>query len=124
MNANFYPQLLKYQAGNEMARIAKENNISPDKTYIYKQLFYSFDFYSKKTVPGLSLEQIKQKNDAGGKFYVFVVGDDKKDLDSLKLNYGKIVTTPLYRVSRLKIKFLNPSTRPQTLDKGYLIEVN
>ncbi|SMO36808.1 ArnT family glycosyltransferase [Solitalea koreensis] len=124
LNANFYPQLLKYQAGNEMARIAKENNISTDKTYIYKQLINSFDFYSKKMVPGLSVEQIKHKNDAGEKFYVFVVGDDKKELDNMKLNYGKIYTTPQYRVSRLKIKFLNPSTRPQTLNTGYLIEVN
>jgi hypothetical protein len=124
MNANFYPQLLKYQVGNEMARIAKENNISPDRTYIYKQLFYSFDFYSKKTIPDLSLEQIKQKNDSGEKFYVFVNSDDKKDLDSLKLNYGKTFTTPQYKVSRLKIKFLNPATRPETLKTGYLIEVN
>ncbi|MDB5228087.1 MAG: family glycosyltransferase, 4-amino-4-deoxy-L-arabinose transferase [Bacteroidota bacterium] len=124
LNTNFYPKLLKYQAGNEMAKIAAENNIPTDQTFIYGKAFYSFDFYSKKTIPDLSLDQIQQKNNSTERFYLFVTDVFKKDVDHLSLHVTHTFMTPQYYVTRLKLKFLNPFSRSETLGKAYLLQVN
>ena len=124
LNTNFYPKLLKYQAGNEMARIATVNKIPVDQIFIYGREFYSFDFYSGKTIPDLSLEQIQQKNKSGEKFYVFTSDVFKKDLDNNSLQVTRSFETPQYYITRLKLKFLIPAHRNETLSKAYLLQIN
>ena len=47
LNANFYPQLLKYQGGNELA-FATRNKVDPSRIYFWKETYSSsFNFYSQ-----------------------------------------------------------------------------
>ena len=47
LNSNFYPQLLTYQGGNELAFAAKEK-LTPDDVYFWKETYSSsFNFYTK-----------------------------------------------------------------------------
>ncbi|UKJ07272.1 ArnT family glycosyltransferase [Solitalea lacus] len=124
LNANFYPQVLHYQAGSTLAHIAKENNISPNKTFIFGRLYYSFDFYSNKTIPELTPEDIKAKNAEGTRFYLFVTEKNFTELQHLRLKVKRKFEAYQYPVTRLRFDFLNPSTRTKTLNKVFLVEIN
>ncbi|AFD08224.1 glycosyltransferase family 39 protein [Solitalea canadensis] len=123
LNTNFYPQLMHYQAGSEMALIAKKNAIPVEKTFIYKKLLFSFDFYSGKTIPALNSVQIITKSKTGERFYLFLRAKDFTDLPS-GLTITRRLETPHFHVSQLKYEFLNPATRSQAIEAYYLLQFN
>ncbi|MNE56244.1 hypothetical protein D3C80_1511380 [compost metagenome] len=115
---------MHYQAGSEMAFIAKKNNVPVDQTYIYKKLLFSFDFYSGKTVPALSTDQIITKAKKGERFYLFLKAKDYGDFAADSLNITRKFETPHFHVSQLKYDFLNPATRSQAVEYYYLLQFN
>lgn len=124
LNTNFYPQLMHYQAGSEMAFIAKKNNIPAEQTYIYKKLLFSFDFYSGKTVPALTTDQVINKAKSGERFYLFLKARDYNDFASANLTITRRFETPHFHVSQLKYEFLNPATRSKVVEPYYLLQFN
>lgn len=124
LNTNFYPQLMHYQAGSEMAFIAKKNNIPVEQTYIYKKLLFSFDFYSGKTVPALSTDQVITRAKNGERFFLFLKAKDYNDFTADSLNITRKLETPHFHVSQLKYEFLNPATRSQAVEYYYLLQFN
>ncbi len=118
LNANFYPQLLSYQAGNTLAA-----QVTTNKEIYYLQDFESsnsFDFYQGKIIPHLSLEEASQATE---KILVYT-GDS--GLDALKesgFDVEIIHTDSDYRITRLKKEFLNPATRAEVLKKHYILKI-
>ncbi|MGB5273228.1 MAG: glycosyltransferase family 39 protein [Flavobacteriaceae bacterium] len=120
LNAHFYPALLKYQAGSEMAmRIAKEE-IPVDKIYKLSERYtWSMDFYNQRPVIISSIEEIKDLND----IWVYLTDDELNELRDLGFDWDRQFTEEDFRITRLQAKFLDPSTRIRVLNKMHLIHI-
>ncbi len=120
LNAHFYPALLKYQAGSEMAkRIAKEE-IPVDKIYKLSERYtWSMDFYNQRPVIISSIEEIKDLKN----IWVYLTNDELIELRKLGFDWDRQFTEEDFRITRLQAKFLDPSTRKRVLEKMHLIHI-
>jgi 4-amino-4-deoxy-L-arabinose transferase-like glycosyltransferase len=119
LNTNFYPQLLTYQGGNELA-LKTRNKVNREDIYFEKNSYSpSFNFYSSilrkpftdsVLVPGKSI-------------WVFADGSFVDTLKQGGYRFGKIYDARRHRITILTGRFLNPATREKELSKMYLVEV-
>lgn len=120
LNTYFYPNLLKYQGGNNAVEAITENNIPIKEVYILdKNYSWSLNFLTERDTPSLAFNDV---NTSKGK-WLFVYG---KDYDKLKANGLKVeqeISFPHFRVTRLSGKFLNPKTRHEKVGKAYLVKI-
>ena len=118
-NTNFYPQLLTYQGGKPLADITR-GVADPKDVYFWKNTFSStYNFYSasNRQVYHDSLKQTAKS------FWLIYEKSQQSEIDSLKLQPGKIFSVPDYEITRLKKGFLDPATRKQTLDSMVMVEI-
>jgi len=120
MALNFYPNLLKYQASSQVGKIISEKNIPDDMFYCYNNSSCSVDFYAKRITPIVNLGSIKSIKP---KSLVFVNEIDLNELKENHIPFKIIKHLPSYRVTALKLSFLNSKTREQTLKHNFLIEI-
>jgi len=121
MNAHFYPKLLEYQGGSTMAEQVKQNNIPVDSIYkISEKYSWSLDFYNRKPVQISSLSEIAEKNDV----WVYATDKELKQLEKKGIVWDNQITVDQFRITRLQIKFLNPDTREEKLNKMHLVHLN
>lgn len=120
LNTHFYPNLLKYQAGSTISQKIKTNNIPVDKIYKVTEMpTWALDFYNKKPVIPSSLAEISNKKD----IWVYV---DDAGLESLRksgFDWDRQLTEKQFRITRLQLKFLNPTTRDKVLRKMHLVHI-
>lgn len=121
MNAHFYPKLLEYQGGSNMAQQVKERNIPVDDIYkINERHTWALDFYNQNPVNIVSTSDLKNMKD------IWVYATDK-ELELLKKNgiaWDNEITVDQFRITRLQIKFLNPESRKEKLNKMHLVHLN
>ena len=121
MNAQFYPKLLEYQGGSTMAEKVKAENIPVDEIYkINERHTWALDFYNQNPVNIVSASELKKMKD------VWVYATDK-ELEQLKkkgIAWDNQITVDQFRITRLQIKFLNPDTREEKLNKMHLVHLN
>lgn len=124
-NANFYPQLLRYQAGNELALAAKKNNIPTNRIFTFQlsDVSFSFDFYTSYIHKNISLEAIRAAKSNNQEFWVLTDESGKVYLQDNKVAFQGVVSSKDFRVTRLKGGFLNPNTRPEYVSRLYLIRL-
>jgi hypothetical protein len=118
-NTNFYPQLLTYQGGKQLADKTK-GIVDPKNVYFWKNTFSStYNFYSasNRLVFPDSLKNSEQK------FWLIYERSQQSQIDSINLSFGKIFSVPDYEITRLKKLFIDPATRKQTLDSMIMAEV-
>ena len=53
--------------------------------------------------------------------WVYLTESQLEALSTTDISYTIEFWVPSYRITRLKASFLNPATRPKTLDKRYLV---
>ncbi|WP_298472586.1 glycosyltransferase family 39 protein [uncultured Maribacter sp.] len=120
LNTHFYPNLLKYQAGSSMAKKIKEEGIPTDKIYkISSNYTWSLDFYNHKPVHIATVQELKGKHD----YWVYGSETDLQQLQKLGLDWDNQLTVKQFRITRLRAKFLNPTTRKKVLHKMHLIHI-
>ncbi len=124
LNVNFYPQLAGYQAGSTMAEGIDLEKIDWNKVYIYDRVFRPFDFYSGRINTQLNDSTVRMKMESGKKFFLYVNEAGKKKISDQGIKFTQRMKMPDMNITRLKIKFLNPSSRESTLKFAYLLEVN
>ncbi|HET9825792.1 MAG TPA: glycosyltransferase family 39 protein [Chitinophagaceae bacterium] len=120
LNSNFYPQLLTYQGGNQLAKMAK-GNLDPADVYFWKDNYSSsFNFYTAT--------ERKEFNDslwAKGKaplWLLFDIRDTSKiRQDGYRINI--YYSSRDYEITKLDFKFINPATRDRTLTRSTLGEI-
>lgn len=120
LNTNFYPQLLTYQGGNELAFMTK-GKVSPDNVYYWKETYSSsYNFYTST---------IRKTFDDS----VFVPGkktwllyDIRNEEEIKKAGYllGKHFISLDYEITKLDIKFVNPAKRESQCTKMVMAEIN
>jgi 4-amino-4-deoxy-L-arabinose transferase-like glycosyltransferase len=117
LNTHFYPLLLKYQKGSEMAFLAKQMGAQKENTAYYKSFTFSFDYYMQSAIPVRStLESIKSTDE-----YIFSFEDGLAELKSAALPIDTIIRFNSYPITELTPAFLNPSSRESTLHPVYLV---
>lgn len=122
LNGFFYPQLLHYEGGLHLARLSREKQIDPSNVYYYNTYNFVFDFETKHLVPTLSLEEIKNKS--GNTYWLFTNASGLDSLQQGQIPVAETIESKHFHISRLKPAFLNPATRPKTLERLYLLKIS
>ncbi len=121
LNTQFYPKLLKYQAGNNLVKIIKDKKIDPNNIYMIKgSQSWTLNFYTERETPEIALSELENMK---GK-WLFVYDRDLDKLKSQNIKLGKSIEVEHFKITRLSLTFLNPKTRNDILDKAYLFQIN
>lgn len=121
MNAHFYPKLLEYQGGSTMAQRVKAENIPVDDIYkINERHTWALDFYNQNPVNIVSASELKKMKDV----WVYATDKELEQLQKKGIAWNNLITVDQFRITRLQIKFLNPDTREEKLNKMHLVHLN
>lgn len=117
MNMHFYPQLLRYQGGSELAAIARSKGATPESTVRMGQFSYSFDVYMETLVASAG----KPSALKSGQKFVYTHEKGLKRLRSSKRRIAEEIVHEGYPITNLSADFLDPAKRPEALRKSYLV---
>jgi len=124
LNTQFYPKLLQYQAGNNAALLIKKEQINPNDVFMLTEdrSSWSLDFYTKRITPRISIKKIRENIKPGQ--WLFVYEGQIKTLKENNIKWSKEYKIDHYRITRLNLKFLNPDSRKNILEKTFLLKIN
>jgi 4-amino-4-deoxy-L-arabinose transferase-like glycosyltransferase len=118
LNTNFYPQLLNYQGGKEMADTIK-GKIDVQSVYFWPgSNSASFDFYTKTMRQEYSPGKEKE-----GKTWIAYYPKDSLEIQSAQLKLVNTIRIKDYEITKLDAAFLNPGKREQVCSVMLLSEV-
>lgn len=121
LNTVFYPNLLEYQGGMQLARIVNEKDIPKNNIYFIKdQYFWSFDFYTRQNTPFITWEELKHIKQP---VWLVMESGDLNELHNKNFTIKEQFDVDTFHVTRISLKFLRKSTRANVLGKTYLVEV-
>ncbi|WP_237590053.1 ArnT family glycosyltransferase [Polaribacter sargassicola] len=116
---HFYPTILEYQGGVTAAKFVNKNYPNQGSLIDNKEKHFGFEFYLKDSLKRVDSLQISKEK--GRIFFV-----DKNEYQLLlrqNVNFKVIKEVDNFRVSKINSKFLNSNTRPASLSKKYLVEI-
>ncbi len=120
LNGYFYPRLLKYQAGSEMARrIAAEGYQVPEIYKLDAEHTWALDFYFGQPAIQITQDQLE----ARGAVWVYLSEAQREQLAREGFRWDSELSADQFRISRLQGRFLNPETRHQVVGKRYLVHL-
>lgn len=122
LNTQFYPELGKYQSGNNMSTLIDRAGIKKDEVYIYGKIVRSFDFYSGKYMPMLDSASVANKLKSGESFYVFTPSEFNDVLIKQFPNAKMTLRCPDKHITRLKLSFLDPKKRMKDMPYSTLYQ--
>jgi hypothetical protein len=125
LNYNFFPQLLKYQGGNEMVKLMKEKSMTiPDEDIILLDPnAHSFDFYKAYNHVLLPMEDFDKNYPAIKDKYFFLSRADKNTLQQQGYKVVPVISQADYNIAKVSLKFLNPAGREKRLDTLMLAKI-
>lgn len=121
MNANFYPGLLKYQAGQQLAKLTR-GKVDPSDVYIEKGSYSyssSYTFYSKSLFKTFDDSLLA----TGKKTWLLTEPASLERIKKQGYQIGTVYSVPHFRVTKLNLKFMNPSTRDQECSSMMIVEI-
>lgn len=121
MALGFYPNLLSYQAGSQAGKYLHQYPENISQLYSYEVGSYSLDFYAQKHSKWLNKEQIPSLNKGD---IVYVDANKLKDFTDENINFSTLKVFPNYRVTALKMGFINSKTRMKNINQMALIKIN
>jgi hypothetical protein len=121
-NWAFYPALLRYQAGSEAAFYLNKNNTKhlPVAQYL-GDYAYPLEFYLD--APLYNISDGQQVHLPPKPFLLYVSANDVPSLRARGWDVQPVKTFERYWITKLKPKFINAATRPQTLEYMQLVLV-
>ena len=119
LNCWIYPSLLQFQGDSNLGRFLKNHNISSKNTFIYQDhVWHGLHFYNDNIIAHKdSLSAVLPAD------YLIVTGEKINDFIKAKKSYEVVYSIHTYGVSRLKLKFLNPSRRRELTEEIVLIKI-
>lgn len=119
LNSNFYPQLLKYQGGNELAFETK-GKVDPKNVFFWPYIYNpSFQFYSKELKREFS-DSVLTKN---GPVWLLADRNSFAQLKEKNIPGLQQYSHHDYNIGTMSLKFINPNTRKETLDTLFLVRI-
>jgi 4-amino-4-deoxy-L-arabinose transferase-like glycosyltransferase len=119
LNSNFYPKLLTYQGGNELAFLTK-GKVNPADVYFWRGTqSSSYNFYTATLRQQLT-DSVFQ---SGKKIWLLydIINEEKVKQDGYIL--GQRFAVPDYEITKLDIKFMNPEKRGKQSTRMVLAEI-
>lgn len=125
VNYNFFPNLLKYQGGNEIAAYMKSNNIQiPDSSIVMLDYhIHSFDFYRGHNHRILEPQRFDEFYPDVKDDYFIMNTAVRKQLVEKGYEVKPLVSVKDYNVAMLTLPFINPKTRNSKIDSLMLAKV-
>jgi len=118
LNTNFYPQLLKYQGGNQLATKTM-GRVDPGEVYLWKETqSSSFNFYTKTFRKGFRDSLLDQRKSVW-LLYDIKDGVEVKD----KYRIGQRFETLDYEITKLDLKFMDPAKRESQCSRMIVAEI-
>ncbi len=121
MNSHVYPKLLTFQAPTTIGKYLKAESIPLDKVYNFKSWDHSLYFALKQSIPNINVRKMREKIRNDEAFWVHVNPEGYRILKKADVVASEEVTFDNFHVTKLSLKFLDPATRAETLDKHYLL---
>ena len=122
MNGHFYPELLKYQGGLQLAKMGETQGIPKDQIFKASTVHsWDLDFYNKRPTPYLDAEGISEKLEHQD-VWLYATEKSKETLET-QFEIVEEVKAADFRITRLSLKFLNAEKRPSQLKYKYLLRV-
>jgi 4-amino-4-deoxy-L-arabinose transferase-like glycosyltransferase len=119
LNTNFYPQLLTYQGGNELA-FATRHKINSNDVYYWPGMYSSsYNFYTAAQHQDFNESLLQQP----GPVWIMMSGENEQNFKQKGYPVLERIESRDYEITRLKLKFLNPATRSGQLHKMILVRV-
>lgn len=121
-NYSFFPNLFKYQGGNELVKVMKEKGIKiPDeKILLLDNNAHTFDFYLGHNH---HVADVLKPELLDSSMYYLISSPIANNLVEKGYRIDTIASHVDYNVSTLKLKFLNPKTRESKLDTLMLARI-
>ncbi|MDC6352557.1 glycosyltransferase family 39 protein [Zeaxanthinibacter sp. PT1] len=120
LNAYFYPQLLEYQGGSNMAKVVAEEGIPTDRIFkLTDRHTWALDFYNKRPLSKIGPEQLASADNT----WLYVTEKERADLQSDGYVWDREYAVDQFRITRLQARFLNPDTRKEVLHQMYLLHL-
>lgn len=125
LNYNFFPQLLKYQAGNQMAKALKEKNssIAASDIILLEPNAHSFDFYTGHNHELLAIDKFDENYSRLKDNYFFLNRADKHVLEQKGYRIEPVISHIDYNVAKVSLRFLNPASREKRFDTLMLAKI-
>lgn len=119
LNLWLYPSILKYQVGSNIGKWAAANNLPAQQTFTYRdKLWHSLNFYANADFA---------HKDSSGEFnsgeFLITARQHLADLDKANKPYELLYETESFKVSQLKLSFLNPAKRKDVVRPFVVIKI-
>ncbi|MGB2703011.1 MAG: hypothetical protein WBC81_05055, partial [Chitinophagaceae bacterium] len=119
LNSNFYPTLLKYQGGNELA-LATKGTVNPADVYFWKEMqSSSFSFYTAS----LRQQFTDSVLQTGKKAWLLFDKNSEEEIKQAGYKLGNRFSVLDYEITKLDLKFVNPEKREKQCTKMVLAEI-
>lgn len=120
LNFHYYPTILQYQAGRDLAESVRTNHIPLEQVaYLHQyETCNDFDFSLKTNIPSVTVADVE----AGRRGYIITGDEGFKRLTGM--NAIVVAEAWNYNVSRFSARFIDPATRASVLKKFYLLRIN
>jgi hypothetical protein len=125
LNYSFFPNIMVYQAGNEMVKKMKEEHINiPDSSIMLVELHaHSFDFYRHYNHKVIEAENFPAAYPSISNKYFLITPFLSRYLDRKGFRTETVISQLDYNVATVKPAFLNSATRRRTLDTLMLVKI-
>lgn len=126
LNYNFFPQLLKFQGGNEMAKQMQKQKLRINDTQILliETNAHSYDFYRGYIHPlAPPIMDLKKEYPQIKESYFLINRDIRNQIEEQGFIVKPIISVKDYNVAKVSLKFLNPATRFQRMDTLMLVKI-
>lgn len=125
MNYNFFPGLMKFQGGNELAfQMKKEKlQISEKDILLIDVNAHTFDFYRGYNHDIIGTNVLAAQLPNLGDKYFLLTTSLSRNLPADTFVIKPVISHVDYNVTTLKLKFLNPKTRASKLDTLMLAKI-
>ena len=119
LNSNFYPQLLEYQGGNQLAFTTK-GKVNPDDVYLLPYSYSaSYTFYTGTLFKRFDDSLLR----SGKKIWLLTEPGPLEQFKGLGYQTGMIYSAQHFRITKLSLKFINPATRDKECSMMMLVEI-
>ncbi|TDQ24119.1 ArnT family glycosyltransferase [Tenacibaculum caenipelagi] len=122
LNSYFYPELLQYQGGLQIAKIINKNDsIDINNVFLYENDYsWPLDFYTQRNTPHITKEELKKIDKD---VWIVIRNIPLERIEKEGFTIEKKYKVDHFRVTRLNLKFLNPKTRSSKLGDAYLLKI-
>lgn len=119
----FYPSILKYQAGGAVAKEILEKGIDPQDVFIYRLSARSLDVITHSVIVEKSMPLFIEKISSGVSIYIVTDYQGVLDFKAQGYHINIVTEKPNHAATLITLEFLIPESRSKSLSNYYLLKI-